>query len=67
MKRLNINKYYRYCSYSLDAQEANQQHYEVPTAFSDLSLGLHKKYSSCFWSDSTKNLEEAEQLALNFR
>ena len=27
MKRLNINKYYRYCSYSLDAQEANQQHY----------------------------------------
>ena len=27
MKRLDINKYYRYCSYSLDAQEANQQHY----------------------------------------
>ena len=27
MKRLNINKYYCNCSYSLDAQEANQQHY----------------------------------------
>lgn len=27
MKRLNINKYYCYCSYSLDEQEANQQHY----------------------------------------
>ena len=27
MKRLNINKYYCNCSYSLDEQEANQQHY----------------------------------------
>ena len=27
MKRLNINKYYCYCSYSLDEQEANQQDY----------------------------------------
>lgn len=27
MKRLNINKYYCNCSYSLDEQEANQQQY----------------------------------------
>ena len=27
MKRLDINRYYRYCSYSLDEQEANQQDY----------------------------------------
>lgn len=47
------------------SKEANQQHYEVPTAFYDLSLGRHKKYSSCFWEESTKTLEEAEQLALN--
>jgi cyclopropane-fatty-acyl-phospholipid synthase len=46
-------------------KEANQQHYEVPTAFYDLSLGLHKKYSSCYWNETTKTLEEAEQLALN--
>ncbi|MBC7428364.1 MAG: class I SAM-dependent methyltransferase [Bacteriovorax sp.] len=46
-------------------KEANQQHYEVPTSFYDLSLGLHKKYSSCYWEESTKTLEEAEQLALN--
>ncbi|MEA9355876.1 cyclopropane-fatty-acyl-phospholipid synthase family protein [Bacteriovorax sp. PP10] len=45
--------------------EANKQHYEVPTAFYDLSLGRHKKYSSCYWDQDTKTLEEAEQKALD--
>lgn len=45
--------------------EANQQHYEVPTAFYDLSLGQHKKYSSCYWENDTQSLEEAEQRALD--
>lgn len=45
--------------------EANAQHYEVPTEFYDLSLGLHKKYSSCFWDLSTNTLEEAEQKSLD--
>lgn len=45
--------------------EANEQHYEVPTEFYHLSLGTHKKYSSCYWDQSTKDLTEAEQKALD--
>lgn len=46
-------------------KKANEQHYEVPTEFYDLSLGQHKKYSSCYWDKNTKSLEEAEQRALD--
>lgn len=44
--------------------ESNQQHYEVPTEFFRWVLGKHRKYSSCYWSETTKNLDEAEALAL---
>ncbi len=44
---------------------ANAQHYEVPAEFFHLSLGAQRKYSSCFWMPETKNLDEAEILALN--
>ena len=43
---------------------ANAQHYEVPATFFDYCLGENRKYSSCFWLDNTKNLDEAEMLAL---
>ena len=45
---------------------ANEQHYEVPSKFYDYCLGKHKKYSSCYWTDKTKNLNqsEGESLAL---
>ncbi|MFM9835526.1 MAG: SAM-dependent methyltransferase [Methylophilaceae bacterium] len=43
---------------------ANTQHYEVPAKFFDYCLGENRKYSSCFWLDNTKNLDEAEILAL---
>lgn len=45
--------------------EANKQHYEVPTAFYDLCLGQHKKYSSCYWDKETKELKQAEERALD--
>lgn len=44
---------------------ANEQHYEVPETFFQLCLGKHRKYSSCYWHDDTKNLDEAEALALS--
>ena len=44
---------------------ANAQHYEVPAEFFHLSLGAQRKYSSCFWMPETKDLDEAEILALN--
>ncbi|MEM7262730.1 MAG: class I SAM-dependent methyltransferase, partial [Planctomycetota bacterium] len=43
---------------------ANEQHYEVPSAFYDRSLGARKKYSCCHWDDSTPNLDAAEERAL---
>jgi len=43
---------------------ANEQHYEVPSKFYDLCLGKHKKYSSCYWSDCTNNLNQSENEAL---
>jgi cyclopropane-fatty-acyl-phospholipid synthase len=43
---------------------ANEQHYEVPASFFDLVLGRHGKYSSCFWDEETKSLDEAEEKAL---
>ncbi len=44
---------------------ANAQHYEVPAEFFHLSLGVQRKYSSCFWMPETEDLDEAEILALN--
>jgi cyclopropane-fatty-acyl-phospholipid synthase len=43
---------------------ANAQHYEVPADFFQYCLGKHRKYSSCFWAEDTKTLDEAEALAL---
>ena len=43
---------------------ANEQHYEVPAAFFDEVLGVHRKYSCCHWDDDTRNLDQAENSAL---
>jgi cyclopropane-fatty-acyl-phospholipid synthase len=43
---------------------ANEQHYEVPADFFGLVMGDHRKYSSCFWNDDTRSLDEAEAEAL---
>jgi len=48
----------------VEQQAANAQHYEVPAQFFRLTLGKHRKYSSCFWGNDTKNLDQAEALAL---
>ena len=44
--------------------KANDQHYEVPAAFFDRVLGKHKKYSCCYWPESTDSLDNAESHAL---
>lgn len=43
---------------------ANSQHYEVPADFFGLVMGDHRKYSSCYWTQDTLNLDEAEAEAL---
>ena len=49
---------------AVDTNLANDQHYEVPADFYHYSLGINKKYSSCYWNNSTNTLNDAEQLAL---
>lgn len=41
--------------------DANEQHYEVPTAFYQYCLGKHLKYSSCYFKDGVKSLDIAEE------
>lgn len=43
---------------------ANQQHYELPPRFFELSLGPNAKYSCCLYPKGTESLEQAELAAL---
>jgi cyclopropane-fatty-acyl-phospholipid synthase len=46
------------------ADEANQQHYEVPSGFFRLVLGPHLKYSSCYFDRDNNDLGRAEEKML---
>lgn len=50
---------------AVHTEAANEQHYEVPAELYRLMLGPHRKYSSCFWDESTETLADAERLALD--
>lgn len=43
---------------------ANAQHYEVPPGFYARVLGARRKYSSCYWTDATATLDQAEEESL---
>lgn len=45
---------------AIETKAANEQHYEVPAAFYQLSLGPRHKYSSCFYQTGRETLAEAE-------
>jgi cyclopropane-fatty-acyl-phospholipid synthase len=47
-----------------DTQAANQEHYEVPTAFFLRCLGRRLKYSGCYYPEGTQSLDEAEEAML---
>ena len=44
--------------------EANLQHYEVPTGFFEHVLGPRMKYSCCYWPENVRTLEQAEEAML---
>lgn len=46
---------------AIHTKDANEQHYEVPTEFYQYALGRHLKYSSGYWMDHTRTLDEAEE------
>lgn len=49
---------------AIDTDAANEQHYEIPAAFYDLTLGRFSKYSSGYWPSGVDNLDAAEQAML---
>jgi cyclopropane-fatty-acyl-phospholipid synthase len=49
---------------AVHTKDANEQHYELPADFFFHVLGKNLKYSSCYYDEKTKSLDEAEDLAL---
>jgi len=49
---------------ALSTAAANEQHYEVPARFFELTLGRRLKYSSGLWDPACKSLDEAEEAML---
>ena len=45
-------------------EDANRQHYEVPTAFFQRVLGPRMKYSCCYWPEGVSAVADAEEAAL---
>ncbi|PBQ30830.1 SAM-dependent methyltransferase [Sphingobacteriaceae bacterium] len=46
---------------AINTQEANEQHYEVPTEFYRYCLGKHLKYSSGYWKDGVSDIDTSEK------
>jgi cyclopropane-fatty-acyl-phospholipid synthase len=49
---------------AIATEEANEQHYEVPTKFYQLVLGKHLKYSSGYWPAKDTSFDESEAAML---
>ncbi len=45
---------------AINTQEANEQHYEVPTPFYQYCLGKHLKYSSGYWKNGVTDINTSE-------
>ena len=45
---------------AIATDEANEQHYELPTRFFEKVLGKHMKYSSGYWDDGVTDIDESE-------
>jgi cyclopropane-fatty-acyl-phospholipid synthase len=49
---------------AVSTREANAQHYEVPARFFQLALGKRLKYSSAYFPEGCRSLDEAEEIML---
>lgn len=49
---------------AIATDEANEQHYELPTAFFRRCLGPHMKYSSGYWDEGVTDIGESESRML---
>ena len=49
---------------AIETDAANEQHYELPTAFFQAVLGKRLKYSACYFADEKTTLDQAEAATL---
>jgi len=49
---------------AINTAEANEQHYELPAAFFSQVLGRQLKYSSGYWPEGVRSLDQAEEAML---
>jgi cyclopropane-fatty-acyl-phospholipid synthase len=49
---------------AVGTEEANEQHYEIPTELFELMLGPHLKYSAGYWPAGVDDLASAEEAML---
>lgn len=49
---------------AINTNEANEQHYALPPEFMETALGSRLKYSSGYWPESVRTLDDAEIAAL---
>ncbi|MBN1628651.1 MAG: class I SAM-dependent methyltransferase [Thermoleophilia bacterium] len=49
---------------TVNTDDANRQHYELPPAFFEVALGPRLKYSSCYWPEGVADLAHAEEAML---
>ncbi len=49
---------------AIATDDANDQHYELPPAFFEATLGKHLKYSSAYWPQGVADLDAAEAAML---
>jgi cyclopropane-fatty-acyl-phospholipid synthase len=56
---------WRHAPVALHTDDANDQHYEVPTELFELMLGPRLKYSSAYWPAGVTTLAEAEEAMLS--
>jgi cyclopropane-fatty-acyl-phospholipid synthase len=50
---------------AIATDDANEQHYELPTRFFERVLGKNLKYSSAYWDEGVTDLDEAEARMLS--
>lgn len=49
---------------TVNADDANRQHYDLPPGFFEVVLGPRLKYSCCYWPEGVTNLAQAEEAML---
>jgi cyclopropane-fatty-acyl-phospholipid synthase len=62
--KMNFVKELKSLPLAIKTADANEQHYEVPAEFFNLTLGKRLKYSCGYYPDSNTTLDEAEEAML---